>query len=359
MPSLSSKTLLSALAGAASVAAHGHVNNIVINGLSYQAYDPTVFPYMASPPVVAGWTSGNTDNGFVAPDAFASGDIICHKDATNAKGHAVVAAGDKVFIQWNSWPESHKGPVLDYLANCGSSGCETVDKTALEFFKIDEVGLIDGSSAPGKWGSDQLIANNNSWMVQIPANIAPGFYVLRHEIIALHSAGQENGAQNYPVCFNLQVTGSGTESPAGVSGQSLYTPTDPGILVNIYQSLSSYTIPGPALIDGASSIAQGTSAITASATAITGSATAAPAQTTASSAVATSATATSAAATSPVSSSVVGVSSSAPVTTAAPVASATTSAASSPTGCPGAAKRRARRAARRAARRHARDLGLN
>lgn len=32
----------------------------------------------------------------------------------------------------------------------------------------------------------------------VPQHLAPGNYVLRHEIIALHAAGQANGAQNYP-----------------------------------------------------------------------------------------------------------------------------------------------------------------
>ncbi|KAL2147453.1 hypothetical protein VTI28DRAFT_9353 [Corynascus sepedonium] len=345
MPSSTSKGLFSALMGAASVAAHGHVTNIVINGVSYQNYDPTSFPYMQNPPTVVGWTASNTDNGFVAPDAFASGDIICHRDATNAGGHAVVAAGDKVFIQWDTWPESHHGPVLDYLASCGDAGCETVDKNTLEFFKIGEAGLIDGSSAPGKWASDQLIENNNSWMVQIPANLAPGNYVLRHEIIALHSAGQANGAQNYPQCFNLQVTGSGTDKPAGVLGTELYTPTDAGILANIYTSPVQYEIPGPALISGASAVEQSSSAITASASAETGSATAPPAGSATAAPTTTTTTAGSDASATPSSSSSSGAS-----TTAEPTPSATTTAGGStprPTRCPGLKRRR-----------HARDVKL-
>lgn len=48
------------------------------------------------------------------------------------------------------------------------------------------------------------IANNLTSTVAIPSDIAPGNYVIRHEIIALHSAGQENGAQSYPQCkFSL------------------------------------------------------------------------------------------------------------------------------------------------------------
>ncbi|RSL77746.1 hypothetical protein CEP51_008797 [Fusarium floridanum] len=275
MPSFTQKTVLSALAGAIGVAAHGHVNNIVINGASYAGYDVFTLPYSSSPPVVVGWSTTATDNGFVAPDAFGTADIICHKDAKNAQGHAKVAAGDSIFLQWDTWPESHKGPVIDYLASCGTAGCETVDKETLKFFKISEKGLIDGSSSPGEYASDELISNGNGWMVQVPENIKPGFYVLRHEMIALHSGGQENGAQNYPQCFNLEVTGSGTEEPAGTLGTELYKADDEGILFNIYTQLSTYPIPGPALIAGASAVAQGTSAIASTATPLTGGASAA------------------------------------------------------------------------------------
>ena len=187
----------------------------------------------------------------------------------------MVAAGDRINLQWTEWPDTHHGPVIDYLANCGES-CETVDKNTLEFFKIDGVGLVDGSEVPGTWGDDQLIANGNSWMVEIPSSIAPGNYVLRHELIALHGAGSEDGAQNYPQCFNLQVTGSGTDQPSGVLGTKLYSPTDAGVLVNIYASLSTYVVPGPTLYSGAVSITQTTSAITASGTPATGSGTSVP-----------------------------------------------------------------------------------
>src|SRR3954464_13355149 len=81
---------------------------------------------------------------------------------------------------------------VDYLASCDGD-CKTVDKTGLKFFKIDGVGHISGSN-PGIWASDNLIANNNSWAVNIPSTLAPGPYVLRHEIIALHSANQADGA---------------------------------------------------------------------------------------------------------------------------------------------------------------------
>lgn len=211
---------------------------------------------MSEAPVVIGWSvPEDTDNGFVEPSSYANPDIICHKGATNAQTSATVAAGGQVSLEWTAWPSSHHGPVIDYLAKC-SGNCETADKTALEFFKIDEGGLIDDSTVPGTWASDQLIANNNTWTVTIPSDIAPGNYVLRHEIIALHSAGTVNGAQNYPQCINLEITGSGTATPSGVLGTALYTETDPGIEINIYQSLSTYVFPGPTLYSGAASETQ-------------------------------------------------------------------------------------------------------
>ncbi|KAJ5715521.1 uncharacterized protein N7483_012702 [Penicillium malachiteum] len=251
-------------------AGHGHITNIVINGIYYEGWDIDVFPYESDPPAVVAWGTPNTGNGFISPDQYNSSDIICHENATNAAGHAVVAAGDKVNLQWTAWPSSHHGPVITYLANCGDS-CETVDKTTLEFFKISAVGLVDDTDVPGTWGDDQLISNNNSWLVEIPPKLEAGYYVLRHEIIALHSAEEEDGAQNYPQCFNLQVTGSGTEQPSGVLGTDLYTETEAGIVVNIYSSLSTYDIPGPTMFSGAVSITQSSSAVTSTGTAVTGS----------------------------------------------------------------------------------------
>lgn len=95
-----------------------------------------------------------------------------------------------------------------------------------------------------------MINNGNSWTTKVPSSLAPGNYVFRHEIIALHGAGSANGAQNYPQCFNVKVTGSGTANPTGVAGTSLYTATHPGILFNPYVTITNYPMPGPALWTG-------------------------------------------------------------------------------------------------------------
>ncbi|TVY34331.1 Endoglucanase [Lachnellula subtilissima] len=235
--------------------AHGTVSSIVANGVFFDGYNPS-YQYITPAPVTVGWKiPTDLGNGFIAPDSFATSDIICHLAATNALTAAPIKAGQSLELLWTPWPTSHKGPVLDYLANCNGP-CETVDKTTLEWFRIDAVGLIDKSLTDGYWATDQLIADNNTWTVVIPPTIAPGNYVLRHEIIALHSAGSANGAQSYPQCVNLAISSSGTATPAGVLATTFYSATDPGILFDLYGTFTSYTIPGPPTYSGGVTISQ-------------------------------------------------------------------------------------------------------
>lgn len=234
------------LASAALVAGHGYVTSIDVDGKNYGGYLIDTYYYESDPPEIIAWSTTATDDGFVAPSAYDSSDIICHRGSAPAALSAPVAPGGSVKMTWNTWPDDHHGPVITYLAKCDGD-CADVDKTTLEFFKIDAGGLISETEVPGTWASDKLIEDGFSRTVTIPSDIEAGNYVLRHEIIALHSAENADGAQNYPQCINLNVTGSGTASPSGTLGTALYKSDDPGISVNIWQTLSSYDIPGPAL----------------------------------------------------------------------------------------------------------------
>ncbi|KFH41895.1 Polysaccharide monooxygenase Cel61a-like protein [Hapsidospora chrysogenum ATCC 11550] len=235
------KSLLLTLAGVASVAAHGFVETITVGGTVHTNYNPSVDPYNPNPPARPGWTAHQPDLGFVEPNQASHPDVICHKQATPGKSQIPVRAGDTITVKWNTWPDSHKGPVIDYLANCGGS-CTNANKNSLQWFKIAEKGLTNGV-----WAADELMRNGNTWDITIPSDIAPGNYVLRHEIIALHGAGSPNGAQLYPQCINFEVSGGGSARPGGTVGTSLYRANDPGILFNIYSNPTSYPIPGPPL----------------------------------------------------------------------------------------------------------------
>ena len=93
--------------------------------------------------------------------------------------------------------------------------------------------------------SDYLIAQDSTWTITLPADLATGFYVARHETIALHLAKDLNGAQNYPFCLNLAVNGTGSLAPKGIKATEFYKPTDPGIFIEVRDPLDNYTIPGP------------------------------------------------------------------------------------------------------------------
>ncbi|THH28705.1 hypothetical protein EUX98_g5485 [Antrodiella citrinella] len=160
-----------------------------------------------------------------------------------------VAAGAQVTTEWHHTLAGadptdpadpiDPRPVLAYLAQIPNA--TQTDMTGLKWFKIYE----DGLDSSGNWGVDRLIANKGKVTFTLPSCIASGQYLLRAEIIALHAASSYPGAQFYMECGQLSVTGGGSTTPATVSFPGAYSGTDPGIKINIYEPLSSYTIPGP------------------------------------------------------------------------------------------------------------------
>jgi hypothetical protein len=103
---------------------------------------------------------------------------------------------------------------------------------------------FDGS----KWGVDRLIANKGVQTVTIPKCIAPGQYLLRGELIALHSASQSMGAQFYMECAQINIVGgSADKTPATVSFPGAYKQNDVGIIYNLYSGQKTYTAPGPSV----------------------------------------------------------------------------------------------------------------
>ncbi|EMR69712.1 putative glycosyl hydrolase family 61 protein [Eutypa lata UCREL1] len=230
---------------------HGYVTGFKTDGkqnqgflLDYYYDKKNGLPY----PQIAAWYAENLDSGFVAPDAYQTADINCHKNSAPGEITVEVSAGGTVEFQWgpSAWPHPY-GPILTYIADCNGD-CTKTDKTKLQWVKIEASGIDYGTQT---WASDKLVDQSGAWKTTIPSSIAPGNYVLRHEIIALHGGNSLNGAQNYPQCFNVKITGSGTKKlPAGTLGTALYKNTDPGIHFNPYVTITDYPMPGPALYTG-------------------------------------------------------------------------------------------------------------
>lgn len=156
MPSIANiAALAAALSTIPLVSAHGYIDGITSGGKWYSGTSPS-WIYGTEKPNTAGWYADNQDNGFVPPSSYANGDIICHKNATVGGTPVPVAAGSKIELSWNTWPESHHGPVINYMARVNGE-FSAVKKGDLKWFKVSAEGLIDGSASPGKWATDTLI----------------------------------------------------------------------------------------------------------------------------------------------------------------------------------------------------------
>ncbi|KDN41024.1 hypothetical protein RSAG8_07730, partial [Rhizoctonia solani AG-8 WAC10335] len=78
----------------------------------------------------------------------------------------------------------------------------------------------------------------------------------------------------------INVTGGGSANPATVKFPGAYSPTDPGILFDLYGGYTSYTIPGPAVyVPGSPTGGGGTPTTTTTRAATTTTSSAAPVST--------------------------------------------------------------------------------
>jgi len=71
----------------------------------------------------------------------------------------------------------------------------------------------------------------------IPGCLRAGYYLVRHEIIALHAAWTYPGAQFYPGCHQIRVTGGGSTVPSSnlVGFPGAYRGSDAGITYDAYK----------------------------------------------------------------------------------------------------------------------------
>ncbi|KAB5546887.1 glycosyl hydrolase family 61-domain-containing protein [Coniochaeta sp. 2T2.1] len=182
-----------------------------------------------------------------------------------------VKAGSTVTVEMHQQPGdrscgseaiggAHYGPVIVYLSKVPDSS--TADGSA-GWFKIFEDGWSAKSGGrvgdDDNWGVKDLNSCCGKMDVKIPSDIAPGDYLLRAEVIALHTAGQSGGAQLYMSCYQLTIDGTGSATPATVKFPGAYKASDPGIQVNIHAALSTYVVPGPPVYSGGTTKTPGSS----------------------------------------------------------------------------------------------------
>ncbi|KAM0276797.1 hypothetical protein ACHAQH_006386 [Verticillium albo-atrum] len=235
------KYIATLLGSAALAAAHGFVDTAVIGGENVEFYQPYTDPYTS--PVPERVSRAIAGDGPILD--ITSPDMQCGGSGSGSKPaalHAPAAAGSTVSLSWTLWPDSHVGPVMTYMARCPDAGCDAYEPgTEAVWFKIQEAGR---KGTTNEWAASALMKAGATADYTIPECLAPGFYLVRHEIIALHQ-----GAEFYPGCHQLEVSGSGSTTPSTglVAFPGAYSASDAGIDYSPYQTTEEYTIPGPKL----------------------------------------------------------------------------------------------------------------
>ncbi|OAL03566.1 hypothetical protein IQ06DRAFT_333607 [Phaeosphaeriaceae sp. SRC1lsM3a] len=231
----------------ATAQAHGGVDYYKVGSTTFQGWSP----YNSASGQKSLQRQYSTYDPLVIKD-LTTVNIRCNNAGALGTGvSGTLAAGDKLIAHWKQW--THRpASVLVYMAKCPGS-CDSFDGSGKVWFKIDQEGLVSGTQNAGVWAGDSIL-DTLVWTSTIPASLAPGNYLIRHELIAVHQA---NNPQFYPECSQWTVTGSGSASASGdylVAFPGAYKSTDPGIAFNIdsdaAKKATTYTIPGPAVWGG-------------------------------------------------------------------------------------------------------------
>jgi len=228
------------------VAGHGSVTHITIDGKTYEG------PKSGDQDLQSPVRMISTPSPVKGADNPA---MNCGQDARPAALVADANPGSKVSFGWRSgedgvlWPHN-LGPMITYMAACNGP-CAQADVANAKFFKIHQV----GQKQDGSWFQDDLHNNADATVdMTLPNNLPAGEYLIRHEIIALHLAGDVGGAEFYPSCSQIRLSAPANPSTASLPTDTVtfpggYSDNDPGIHVNVFDDNFKYTnFPGPAVI---------------------------------------------------------------------------------------------------------------
>ncbi|KAK3372647.1 glycoside hydrolase [Podospora didyma] len=247
-----SSTLFSTLVFAAGAAAHGAVTSYIIGGKTYPGYQG-FSPANSKNVIQRQWPDYNPITTCSTPKLRCNG-------GTSATESATANPGDAVTAVWGQWTHS-QGPVLVWMYKCAGA-FSSCDGSGSGWFKIDEGGFHgDGvkvfldTETPSGWDIAKLVTGDKKWTSKIPAGLAPGNYLIRHELIALHQA---NAPQFYPECAQIVVGGSGSANPdasfkAAIPGYCKDSDSNIKVPINDRKIPQTYVVPGPPVYKGAGS----------------------------------------------------------------------------------------------------------
>ncbi|KAK4224659.1 putative endo-beta-1,4-glucanase D [Podospora fimiseda] len=190
---------------------------------------------------------------------LSSPNLICNTNGGKVAPNFVSAnPGDRITFRWFHFnpndpndiiDPSHKGAILTYIAPFTSG-----TGTGPVWTKIAQQGFEGG-----EWATIKMRNNGGNVDFTLPKNLAPGQYLIRQELLALHMADFKcndpanpgRGAESYPSCVQFEIGGNGEAIPdQDFDFNRGYTCENKGLFFNIHIPFESYTPPGPPVWDG-------------------------------------------------------------------------------------------------------------
>ena len=174
--------------------------------------------------------------------AVTGNDMACGVNGMNGVSRVCGAnAGSKVTFEFRDWPDGtqpgsidpgHRGTCAIYMKKVDNA--ITDQAIGDGWFKIFQQ---DYDSAAGKWCTEKLAASDGHLSANIPSDLAPGYYLMRSEILALHQADKTPAdPQFYVGCAQIFLTSNGNAAPKNtVSIPGYVHMTDPAMTYNVWQ----------------------------------------------------------------------------------------------------------------------------
>jgi len=240
-------TLLSILSLGGLAAAHGFPNGCTIDGVKY-AGSSGAAANVATSPIRA--INNNPNDGAPIFDPTSS-DMACGIKSASVKTTAPAKPGSNVAVTWQgptgiNWFHD-TGPILWYMAQCEGDCASFTPSASTKWFKIGQDGEKTPGT-PGTWAQKDLNTGAAA-TISLPNGLANGGYLLRNEIIALQNGQTKGGAEYYPACIQLEISGGASSmSPSPTTTfPGAYSETDAGVFGNFYNPGVVYQFPGPAI----------------------------------------------------------------------------------------------------------------
>ncbi|KAL8943039.1 MAG: hypothetical protein Q9216_001327 [Gyalolechia sp. 2 TL-2023] len=171
-------------------------------------------------------------------------------------------SGSQLTFNFRDWPDgsqpgsldkSHMGPCSIYMKKVDNAAADN-NAAGPGWFKIFEE---DYDNSSGKWCTEKIMANNGKLSVNLPTDMAGGYYLVRPELLALHEADKSPpDPQFYVGCAQIFLQSSGSSVPKDtVSIPGHVSMQDKAMTFNIWTAKGQISFPqfGPSTYKSGSS----------------------------------------------------------------------------------------------------------